>query len=59
VWSSISPGATIRPLASIVLDPRSALSLMASMRLPTMPTWATRSKPLSGSMTRPLAITMS
>jgi len=63
-WGTFSFGGLKQALTTDIITPidrlpRNGLSLIASMRLPTMPTCATRSNPVSGSMTRPLAMTKS
>ena len=55
----MKPGATTRPLASSVVEPTRGSRLMRLTVSPSIPTWATASKPVSGSMTRPPATTTS
>ena len=55
----MNPGATTRPAASTVVVPASGNSETAATAPPRIPTWRTASSPLSGSMTRPPAITRS
>ena len=56
---SMNPGATTRPVAFSVVEPTSGSRLMRLTVSPSIPTWATASKPVSGSMTRPPATTTS
>src|ERR1035438_2649998 len=55
----MKPGATTRPVASIVARPSSGAAETAWILPAEMPRWRTASRPLSGSMTRPLRMTRS
>ena len=55
----MNPGATTRPVASRVARPVNGSRLTRATLSPSTPIWASESKPVSGSMTRPPAITVS
>jgi len=58
-WVSMKPGATTSPVASITSLPVMFLLVMVAIRPSLMPTLATASYIVSGSMTRPLLIARS
>ena len=58
-WVSIKPGATTRFRASISVAPRKPSEEMRTILSPRMPTLATSSNPVCGSMTRPPEMTTS